>query len=214
MLGSQRREAIGAPSGEAPLLEDEAVLLLGRSALPDSLRRLHSAFRGRQVDIRQPRAGRTAVPHGCRVPTKAGRRCSEQLNLQTCANMVESTRTLPRSLLHLASHPASHHTKKRHTEFHSRALPCQVASRGGLRPLQLRSGRGERSGEWVNGAAAPDAERCRRRRRRSSGRRPAYTTLPPCSPRSSRSCAERGASSSPDEDPRSGPSMRGAPCNS
>ena len=85
MLGSQRREAIGAPSGEAPLLEDEAVLLVGRSALPDGLRRLHSAFRGRQVDIRQPGAGRTAVPHG--VPTKAGRRCSEQLNLQTCANM-------------------------------------------------------------------------------------------------------------------------------
>ena len=66
MLGSQRREAIGAPSGEAPLLEDEAVLLLGQSALPDSLRRLHPAFRGRQVDIRQPGAGRTAVPHGCR----------------------------------------------------------------------------------------------------------------------------------------------------
>ena len=72
MLGSQWREAIGAPSGEAPLLEDEAVLLRGRSALPDSLRRLHSAVRGRQVDIRQPVAGRTAVPHGCRQKLGAG----------------------------------------------------------------------------------------------------------------------------------------------
>ena len=80
MLGSQRREAIGAPSGEAPLLEDEAVLLRGRSALPDSLRRLHPAFRGRQVDIRQPLAGRTAVPHAeCRQ--KLGADAAPELDL-------------------------------------------------------------------------------------------------------------------------------------
>ena len=85
MLGSQRREAIGAPSGEAPLLEDEAVLLRGRSALPDSLRRLHSAFRGRQVDIRQPLAGRTAVPHGTECRQKLGADAGAPVNLQTCA---------------------------------------------------------------------------------------------------------------------------------
>ena len=81
MLGSQRREAIGAPSGEAPLLEDEAVLLRGRSALPDSLRRLHSAVRGRQVDIRQPVAGRTAVPHGTECRQKLGADAAPELDL-------------------------------------------------------------------------------------------------------------------------------------
>ena len=59
--------AIKAPNGQTPLLEDEAGLLFGRSASSDGLRRLHAAFRGRQIDVRQPSAGRRAVPHSTQI---------------------------------------------------------------------------------------------------------------------------------------------------